>query len=165
MQSDAKRPVAAVGASRTTLGFLLSDRPGDPLPDRNVVGVDQKLRVPDVWSVPGAELSCPAYIDVAMGISAMALPGDFDARIRTMPVVVAVAGRALPSLAVDAIRLARKAGVVLLFGDPPNMRLGRLQVPLDASGSVLVRHSTPEQHAGRTIRRTPSWAVQLMRHC
>ncbi len=150
-KSNVVRLTQTIEASRVSLGFLFSDHTGGPLPNRNVVAVDQKLRLPDVWSVPGAEMSCATYVDAARGVSAMALPGDFDARIRSMPLVVAVGGQALPSLAVDAIRLARKAGVVFLFGDPPKARLGQLQVPLDSSGSVRVRHSTQDQQSRRTI--------------
>ena len=148
---DISRLERAMAAAPVTTGFLLSGE-NTPVPaQRSLVAIDADVRLPGAWLEPGAETSCKPVMEAASGLSAASLAGDHDARIRRAPAVVAVSNRPFPSLAVDAVRLARRTGVVLLFGDPPRLRVGELQTRLDRAGNVRLRFSTAGQQSQRTI--------------
>ncbi len=141
----------AIGSGKVTTGFLLSASPTEPPPVRSPVAIDADVRLPLVWRALGAETSCTPLTDAAAGLSSISLAGDFDALVRRVPAVVTVADRAYPSLGVDALRLAEKAGAVFLLGQPPRLRIGRLQTHIDSGGNLNIRPATAEQQDARTI--------------
>ncbi len=146
--------LVAIGDSRATSGFLLSAIPTEPPPVRSPVAVDSAVRLPEIWRAVGAETSCAPLVEAATGLSNQSLAGDFDALIRKAPAVVTVAGQPFPSLAVDALRLAERAGAVFLLGNPPQLRVGSRQTRLDGGGNVILRFATRDQQAARTISAT-----------
>ncbi|MDA4847430.1 CHASE2 domain-containing protein [Hoeflea poritis] len=148
---DVNRLEQALQAAPVTSGFLLSSDTTPTPPQRSLVAIDADVRLPGAWLAPGAETSCASFLDAASGLSAASLAGDFDARIRRAPAVVAVADRPFPALAVDAVRLARKTGAVVLFGDPPHLRVGELQTRLDNAGNVHLRFSPASRQQARTV--------------
>ncbi|MEX3006922.1 CHASE2 domain-containing protein [Hoeflea sp. TYP-13] len=150
-QPDVRKLVAAISTAPVSMGFLLSGEPTTAPPVRSPVALGADVRLPQAWTAAGAEMSCIPLTDAATGISALSLAGDFDARIRSVPAVIAVQDRPYPSLAVDAIRLSQKSGSVLVFGDPPQLRVGDVQARLDRGGNIRLRFSTAAQQFARTI--------------
>jgi adenylate cyclase len=148
---DVARLAQAIRGGPVTLGFLLSSKSTAQPPPRSPIAIGINVRLPNIWTAEGAETSCASLVNATRGLSAISLAGDFDARVRSAPAVIAVGNRSYPSLAVDAVRLSQKTGAVFLVGDPPVLRVGNIQARLDSSASVNLRFSTAKQQSDRTI--------------
>ncbi|MCY6382468.1 CHASE2 domain-containing protein [Hoeflea prorocentri] len=148
---DVARLQAALAARPATMGFLLSSDPSAEPSQKSPVAVSPDVRLPQAWTAAGAETTCARLVEAASGLSSASLAGGFDARIRTAPAVVAVGNQPFPSLGVDALRLAMRTGALILFGDPPMLRVGDLTARLDSAGDVRLRHSSSAQQNARTI--------------
>ena len=150
-EDDVQRLATAIADARTTMGFLLSAGQRGAPAARSPVAFGEDVRLPQGWVAEGAETSCAALSDAATGLSALSLAGDFDARIRSAPAVIAVQDQIYPSLAIDAVRLSQNTGAVLLFGNPVQIRVGELQARLDSGGNVRLRYATEAQQRARTV--------------
>ena len=150
-EPDVRRLASAISDIRSTLGFLLSSQQTTAPPARSPVAFGEEVRLPRGWVAAGAETSCTPLIEAAAGLSALSMAGDFDARIRSAPAVIAVGNQIYPSLAVDAVRLSQNTGAVLLVGDPVQIRIGDLQAPLDSGGNIRIRYSSEAQQGERTV--------------
>ncbi|MEM6460637.1 MAG: adenylate/guanylate cyclase domain-containing protein [Pseudomonadota bacterium] len=146
-----QRLAAAIGAANATMGFLLSNEDTVVPAHRSPVAFGEAVRLPEGWIAPGAEPSCAVFSEAAAGMSALSLEGDYDALIRSAPAVIAVQDQIYPSVAIDVLRLSQGTGAVLLFGEPPQIRIGELQARLDDGGNLRLRYSTGIQEEARTI--------------
>lgn len=142
---------AALKTAPVTLGFLMFDRAGKIPPSRVPVAIGQGTALTGLWRSSGAEISCDALAAVVSGASSASLSGGSDGIIRSAPAVVAVGGKGFPLLAVDAVRLAKRANVLLITGKQPRLRFSSIDLPVDASASMRVRFSTAAQSTARTV--------------
>lgn len=132
----------ALEGQTVVLGLLLSDVPGPrlPAPWLGTAGAAP------LWPARGAEIPCPQF--AAHDIAAMALMGDADAKVRRVPVGVAVDRQAVPGLAVAMA--GRALGRMPLVG-PGWLRLGDMASVPAASGMIRVFPSGPSDWAVRTV--------------
>lgn len=149
---DVTRLQAALAERPVTMGFLLSSEPSGEPPQKSPVAVSPDVRLPEAWAAAGAETSCNRLVEAAAGLATASLAGDFDARIRTAPAVIAVGNQPFPSLGVDALRLAQRAGAVFLFGEPPMVRVGDVTARLDDAGDIRLLHASANQEDARTVK-------------
>lgn len=136
---------AALAQGPHVLGFLLSGSGqalAGPPPMLAVAGV-----APPLWPAPGAEGPCLALARTAT-LGAVSLMGDAGARVRAVPVAVAVGAQARPSLAVELIRRGG-LGQPLLVGGA--LRLGAMAFPLETPGQLRFRPSAPARAGLRTV--------------
>lgn len=85
--------------------------------------------------------SLPALHARAAGIGIVALPGDFDGRVRAVPAVATADGPLLPSLAVAMVQVAQGARIAVEASalGVGAVRLGPRRVATDREGRLMVR--------------------------
>ncbi|HMO68557.1 MAG TPA: adenylate/guanylate cyclase domain-containing protein, partial [Novosphingobium sp.] len=157
-QAFARNPVVA-GA------FLLNDRAGAPLPPKAGFGVAGT----EPSSVPAfrrAIASLPAIHEAAAGSGFVSLAGGADGIVREVPLLARQGGGLLPSLSLEALRVAQGAGSITLRtsdagseggsvpGQAVAVKVGQFEVPVTASGALWL-HPT----ASREERIIPAWRI------
>jgi adenylate cyclase len=140
----------AESQTRTVLGFVL-----DPH------GTGTLLQVPVVtrgtphldalWSAAGAVAPLPQLLEQAAGLGALSLPADSDGIVRYVPVLVEVAGKAMPGLALEAVRVAHSGAAYLLQSSPPVLATADLQIPLRPDGLLRLLPLPAHGQAARTL--------------
>lgn len=144
----------AVARSRVVMAYTLVARDAGTAPPRQPVGWSMLGAPPGpLLSLPAVVTALPALQAAALGNGAITHRGDAGGIVRRMPLVVALARPdgepvLLPSLAVEALRVAQGANSLALRGretqpgHPPvlDMRVGRLQVPLTPDGHIWLHH-------------------------
>ncbi len=126
----------ALDLGPSVLGFLLAPEPGEaPTPQGGfaVVG-DAKALAP--LSAPGAATALPLLVEAALGHGAASLEGG---RVRAVPLVVRVDEEWLPGLVTEALRLATGAASPVLIAGERVLRLGGVNLPLDAALSIRLQ--------------------------
>jgi adenylate cyclase len=95
--------------------------------------------------------SIKTLADAARGHGALVLPGDTDARIRRVPLVIATQTSLRPGLALDVARLDRGSSSYLLQTKPLSVVMGDTRVPLASDGTLRLRPVPSSIHAARTV--------------
>ena len=106
---------------------------GGPLEPRLSLAVEGAP--PPALRRDAASAPLPSLLEAAAGIGSVTVTPDEDGVARRIPIGVVFAGRLVPGLAFAPIALG---GNAVRF-EPKRARLGDLAVPLDDSGSLLVR--------------------------
>ncbi|PWT84049.1 MAG: hypothetical protein C5B56_16210 [Proteobacteria bacterium] len=157
--SDGDKLLAqAEGQTRVVLGFVL-----DPH------GTGTLLQVPVVtrgtphldalWSAAGAVTPLPQLLEQAAGLGVLSLPAGGDGIVRYVPVLVDVAGKAMPGLALEAVRVAHSGAAYLLQSAPPVLATADMQVPLPPDGLLRLLPLPPHGQATRTLS-----AIDVIEH-
>jgi adenylate cyclase len=131
-------------------GFVLDpDRPG------SVPGVQVLTRgspmLDALWSVAGAVAPIPALAAVADGLGALSLPGDADALVRRVPLLVAVGNGINAGLALETVRLSRGASTYLIEAEPLRLATGNVAIRLSADGMLRLAPVAPDRRAAATV--------------
>jgi adenylate cyclase len=130
-----RRLAEALAAVPVALGFVL-----DPLGTAKLPGVPFLSRgtvvLPQLWRAPGGIAPLAGLLDHAAGLGALALPGDEDGMVRRVPLLVGIAGRLRPGLAIEAVRLAQGASAYQLDGDSGTLGIGDVSVHLPPDGML-----------------------------
>ena len=104
--------------------------------------------------------------DSAAGSGFISISGDQDSIVRSAPLIAEQNGQLLPSLALDAVRLAQGAGSITVKtsdgsgetrgmpGQVVSIRVGQFEVPTTASGALWLHYTAP--HPQRII---PAWKI------
>lgn len=104
--------------------------------------------------------------DAAAGSGFISLSGDQDSIVRSAPLIAEQNGQLLPSLALDAVRLAQGAGSIMVKtsdgsgetrgspGEVASIRVGQFEVPTTASGALWLHYTAP--HPQRVV---PAWKI------
>lgn len=154
------RFAGAIGASRAVLGYALREHGANETPMRPPAFV---LSGPDpspaLFHFDGRLGSIPVLEDAAGGLGHVSVVEDSDGLVRRIPVVVALAGRPAPSLALEVIRVAAGASTVLLGtsgddGGPLALAVGALQLPLTSRGEAWIHYGFRQHDAY-----IPAWTV------
>ena len=143
---------AALSATRTVLATALLEKPLSTIPKKAgfvVAGDDPR---PFLVAFPGASSNLPVLDNAATGIGAISWMPDRDQIVRRIPLVYRVNDEYVPSFAAEVLRVAQGATTYVLkasnasgetaFGRSTglnNIRIGSVQVPTDAEGSVFVK--------------------------
>ena len=158
----------AIASVPAVLGVVLTEQPGERMPMAKAgfshAGDDPRLFAP---GFAGAVLNRPEIETAASGQGAFNVISDADNVVRRAPLVFRIGDRLYPSLLAEALRVAQGARSYLVkssgasgetaFGAQTginNVRIGRVIVPTDARGQVIIRYS--HRAPGRTV---PVWRV------
>jgi adenylate cyclase len=107
----------------------------------------------------------PPLAEAARGIGFVSIVPDSDAIVRKAPLVARNGDNLLPSLSVEALRVAQGAGSFILkasdgsgemggAGQMVSMKVGTFEVPTTPSGELWIHYSEPV--AGRVV---PAWKI------
>ncbi len=149
----------AIGTAPVVLGLVLTQNGAGILPDAPYgfahTGSDPLAAVP-LFS--GAVVPLPALAGRAGGLGAVNWLPDGDQTVRRVPLLLGLGGRLVPSLAMEALRVAQGASTFLVrareAGGIEAVRIGALTVDASDSGDTRVRFTphVPE-------RFIPAWRV------
>ncbi len=158
----------AMSTTRVVTGFILTREPGAKLPAvKGTIAFAGDDPRPFVVAYGGAAINLPEIEVAAVGNGSLVGTPDRDQVFRRIPLVVRIGDTLYPSLSAEALRVAQGAKSHLIkssgasretaFGKQTginNIRIGKLVVPTDANGRVLVHYSpkTPERYV-------PAWQV------
>lgn len=140
----------AAGQVPLVLGFVLDPNGHGSLPQAPVV-VRGSPPLEELWSTAGAVAPPSAVTEKANGIGALSLPADSDGVVRRVPLLVGVGGYVLPGLALESVRIGRKASAYLLQSTPPMLATAELRIPLTPDGLLRLAPAAPARYAARTI--------------
>lgn len=148
--SDNDALAAAIAATPTTLGFLLSAGTGRPLRSPTIIA-GQGLALPDIWQESGSERACTAFEMAARGTAVASLAGGSDGVLREGPALAAADGVAFLGLGVEAVRQYRALGSVIIGGSPAWLRLGDNMIEIGDAASIRFRPLDDAALAKRTF--------------
>ena len=156
----------SVAAMPTVLGyFLLNDRAGSPVGTKAgfAVGGSPPRDVPEFRR---AIESLPVLSAGAAGSGSVSLAADSDGILRSAPLLARQGDQLLPSLSLEALRVAQGAGSITVrtsdasgemggeSGRVVAIKVGEFELPTTASGALLLHWTAPV--SARTI---PAWQV------
>ena len=114
-----------------------------------------------------AILPLPALEQAATGNGSLTLSGDSDGIIRTAPLIIRQGDQILPSLSLEALRVAQGAGSITIKtstgsgnigsgtdSDITSLKVGQFEVPTTASGGLWMYYSAPQPD-----RVVPAWKI------
>ena len=164
---DFDRDLAAtMAATRVVTGFGLIPRPGSRAPPIKagfaVIGPDP---IGNLFAFPGAVTNLPALEAAAAGNGSFSLVGGDGGIVRRIPLLSAFQGELVPSLALEALRVAQRQETIAVrtappasapFLDRPGMllRVGAFEIPINSAGEYWL-HFRPAG-SGRML---PAWQV------
>jgi adenylate cyclase len=144
---------AAIGKGGVTLGFGLiataTPRPLRPKANFAIIGGDPASNIPQF---AGTVLNIPLLEDAAAGLGSISIVAGTDEIVRRLPLVELNAGRVVPSLALEALRVAAGEPTVRLrlnragaggAVESMTLALGEVEIPLDRDGALLLHHRLP----------------------
>ena len=139
-----------LAAAPSVLGFALdTGAAGQDLPATPVL-VRAPISVPGIWQASGLAAPPADLVTAAQGFGALAAEPDRDGPIRRVPLLVLVAGTPRPGLAVEAIRVAGKAGS-LLIGQDGRLQSATASAPLGPEASLRLVQRPPSAWADATL--------------
>ncbi|MBO9713235.1 adenylate/guanylate cyclase domain-containing protein [Sphingomonas sp.] len=163
--------------SPVVLGYFLghdaSTTPVEPKAGYAVIGTPPTGKIEKYTSSIEA---LPQFRSAATGLGFISLPPDSDAIIRRVPTIAMQDDQILPSLSVEALRVAQGAGSVIVkssdgsgeieqgdatdnstaAADPlvASVKVGEFEIPTAASGELWMYYTAP------TLKRvTPAWQI------
>ncbi len=156
----------AFGQSAVVLGlFLTNDRVGPGIAPKAGFGVAGSPPTAVPVFRRGIE-SLPALDAAAAGKGFVSLAAGGDGIVRQVPLLARQGGELLPSLSLEALRVAQGAGSVTVRtsdasgetsgapGDIVAVRVGEFELPTTASGSLWLHYTRPAPQ-----RIVPAWKV------
>lgn len=149
-------------------GFFLTH---DPLRSQAVpragIAVSGSAGVATMPAYTNAVLPLPRLDEAAQGSGFLTLQGDADGIVRRAPLLARQGEQILPSLSVEALRVAQGAGAVLVkasdgsgniaAGSAPgivSLKVGEFEVPTTRAGELWMHYTLP-----RPERVVPAWKV------
>ncbi|MBV9248458.1 MAG: adenylate/guanylate cyclase domain-containing protein [Acetobacteraceae bacterium] len=140
----------ALEAGPAALGFALQDQgEGQNLPATPIL-LSTAASLPDVWRANGVVGPVPAVASGARGFGAIVVAADTDGPIRRVPTLVLAGGMLRPGLAVEAVRLAQGAEV-LVIDAAGVLHTGAVAVPLGEDAALRIVQRGPAAWAARTV--------------
>lgn len=143
------------GRAFLPLMLLRADRPLGPL-DKEIL---QRIGIPEANPAPRNR---PLFLSLippvaelakqAEGLGNVAIPPDSDGLYRRIPLLSSCRGTQVPSLALAAFR--QVSGFSSVFWERKALRAGDVRIPLDATGSFLLRF-----YAERSFQRFSAFNV------
>ena len=158
---------AAFSQTQVVGGYFLLHGPREP-------ALEPKAGIAIAGSAPTASLtqyssaiqSLPQLRAATAGSGFVSLAGDGDGIVRRAPLLAMENGQVLPSLSLDALRVAQGAGSIIVktsngsgeaggvAGQVVSIKVGAIEVPTAADGSLWLHYTRPA--ADRVI---PAWKI------
>ena len=158
----------AMGRGPTVTGYFLTEEANSARPPEHAgVAVSGTPPLDILREYNGSITSLPVIGDRASGAGSVSLDAGRDDIIRAVPLIANLDGRIVPSLSLEALRVAQGAGAVLVRssdgsgesgGGPVNtvlaVKTGDLQVPTTHIGELWMHYTAP--HPERVV---PAWRI------
>jgi adenylate cyclase len=145
-----ERLAKALSSTHAVLGFVLDpEKSGSVAPPPILMRGSPPFKT--LWS-EGGLLGPPASLAKGVeGLGALSLPANADGVIRRIPLFVGAGERLLPGLALEAVRVQRKATGYAIQGEPPLLDVGGIRLRLPADGLLRLFPIGADKHAARSI--------------
>ncbi|WP_426028329.1 CHASE2 domain-containing protein [Brevundimonas sp. TWP2-3-4b2] len=158
----------AMGRGPTVTGYFLTEEANTARPAEHAgVAVSGTPPLGVLREYNGAIVSMPVIGNRASGAGSVSLDAGRDDIIRAVPLIANLDGQIVPSLSLEALRVAQGAGAVLVrssdgsgeFGGGPvttvlAVKTGDLQVPTTDVGELWMHYTAP--HPERIV---PAWRI------
>jgi adenylate cyclase len=158
---------AALARSPAVMGYFLSHDGARPALAPKA-GMALSGSSPDSWvaQYSNSIASLPELLEPALGNGFLSLRGDNDGIIRKAPMLAMQGDQLLPSLSLDALRVAQGAGSIVVKtsdgsgtgggakGQVVSLKVGQFEVPLTHAGELWLYYTLP--HRERIV---PAWKV------
>lgn len=118
-----KRLSAAFRTTAVVLGFVLDPAARGSIPAPPIIARGQ-LSLADIWRGAGVIGPPDELTEAARGIGALALPGDANAIVRRVPLLVAADRRPYPGLALESVRVLTGASNYIVDGSTETIQVG-----------------------------------------
>lgn len=150
----------AIARAPVVLGTILSHAAAHPVPRASLSTLGPPAG-PHLPSFPGAEVNLPLLDAQATGLASITLAERAGGVVRTLPLLTMVDGKAMPGLAVEALRVAQNQPGYLVktvgasgeagFGAAGivGLRVGAFEIPTRRDGALWLRYAGHRQ--GRQI--------------
>ncbi len=156
----------AVGYSPVVLGYFLThegqERAPQPLAGLAVGGSTPTA----VATFSNAISPLPGLVATAAGSGFVSTVGDADGIVRRAPLIARQGDELLPSLSLEALRVAQQAGSIMVRSDDASgehggtgaqvvaVRVGNFEIPTNGAGEMWLRFTEPAPQ--RTV---PAWRI------
>lgn len=160
------RLAQSLAATQTVLGyFLVNDKAGQAVPVKAGFAVAGSPPT-DVPPFRRAIQSLPQLAEAAAGSGSVSLAADSDGILRSVPLLARQGDQLLPSLSLEALRVAQGAGAITVRtsdasgetkGAPGRVvavKVGDFEVPTTATGGLWLHWTKPAP-----IRTIPAWQI------
>ncbi len=158
----------AMGRGPTVTGYFLTEETNTARPAEHAgVAVSGTPPLAVLREYNGAIVSLPVIGDRAAGAGSVSLDAGRDDIIRAVPLIANLDGQIVPSLSLEALRVAQGAGAVLVrssdgsgeWGGGPvttvlAVKTGDLEVPTTDVGELWMHYTAP--HPERIV---PAWRI------
>lgn len=158
----------AMGRGPTVTGYFLTEEANTARPPEHAgVAVSGTPPLGVLREYSGAIVSLPVIGDRAAGAGSVSLDAGRDDMIRAVPLIANLDGQIVPSLSLEALRVAQGAGAVLVrssdgsgeWGGGPvttvlAVKTGDLEVPTTDVGELWMHYTAP--HPERIV---PAWRI------
>jgi adenylate cyclase len=156
-----------VGRGPTVLGYFLTLEPNPVRPRPKAgVGLSGESPVAQLQAYRGAIIALPEIGEAAAGEGFVSIQGSGDGIIRSAPMLASVGGEIVPSLSLEALRVAQGAGALLikstsgsgeLSAGPPEvaqLKVGDFTIPTTEAGQLWLHY---REHRADIV--TPAWRI------
>ncbi|MEO9913613.1 MAG: adenylate/guanylate cyclase domain-containing protein [Parasphingorhabdus sp.] len=146
--------------------FLLQEERGESIELPSGMAVLGSPPIESVEKYRGTVQSLPQLREASAGLGSLSIVGDTDGILRRAPMVFFYNGQLVPSLSLEALRVAQQADSILVktsdgsgetsgaSGAVVSLRVGDFDVPTTAAGELWMHFSEPAPE--RTI---PAWQI------
>ena len=152
-----QRMATALASSHAVLGFVLDpERPGSVKATPILARGPLPLR--SLWRGAGALGPPDVLANRAEGLGALSLPANADGVIRRVPLLLGAGDNLLPGLALETVRVQRRASGYTVQANPSRISFADVTFPLPPDALLRLFPVAADRHAERTLS-----AVDLLR--
>ena len=145
-----KRLANAIKSIPVVLGFVLDSNASNAVPGPPVLARGSVL-IDSVWHMTAGIAPLSPLIEGAAGLGVLSLPGDFDGKVRRVPLFVGVGDTLRPGLALETVRLLYHSPSYIIEADPQLLVLSDLKIPFPRDGFLRLTSADPRNRDARTF--------------
>jgi adenylate cyclase len=147
---------AIASAGNVVLGVVLDDEGRDPAPPPAPLAVEGTTAGIAPYATAGLLAPYQPFTPGAAGFGVLSFHDGPLGRVAGAPVFALAGSDVFPGLALEAVRIAERAPLLILKNDPNRMAAGSVEVPFDAHAEMRLHFSPEASWAGRTV---PAWKL------
>lgn len=126
----------AIAQAPVVLGVALDGAAGSQSGEARPILVQDRFDARGLWPASGLVMPPPRLAEAAAGAGTLALVGDTDGAVRRMPLVAALPGALVASLALELARVAHGQAFLIIDGKARTVRVGGHAVALGHDGML-----------------------------
>lgn len=156
-EDDDRRLAAAIAAAGNVVLGVVLDAAGRDLPPLPVpLAVEGSTAGIAPRSSAGLLAPFEPLAAGAAGFGILSFEEGALGRVASAPLLAIAAGETFPGLAMEIVRVAEGASILVLKDGPSRVAAGAAEMPLDARAAMRLHFSPPAAWASRTL---PAWQV------